>query len=280
MLIEVAIGDAYGAGFEFVEDDIIEKHNKLESYYESRTDDIRAGQYTDDTQMSIAIAELLISKSKFNEIEIAQKFIDVFNRDKRHGYAKGFYNFLLNIEDAQSFINKINPESVRNGAAMRSVPLSYIKDKEELKKKAKLQAQLTHDTHEGIVSSQAVALIGHYFLYEKMKKEKLRDQLLLDTDEMFIINKKDRVMCEAIDTIDAVLTVLINSSTYSEILLKSVDLGGDTDSVASMALGLASLSEEFKNDLPKFLYNDLENKKYGKDYIINLDEKLKKIYDK
>ncbi len=279
MLIEIAIGDAYGAGFEFVEEDIIKKYNKLESYYDSRIDNIRAGQYTDDTQMSLAIAELLIDEVEWEKENITKYFLNVFDRDKRQGYAKGFYNFLIENNDVESFLNNINPESVRNGAAMRSVPLSYIKNKEELKEKAKIQASITHNTHEGIVSSQSVALIGHYFLYENINKHEIRDKLLMEIKEIYRTDKTDRVACDAIDTVDAVLTVLLKSNTFSEILINSIELGGDTDSVASIALGLASLSNQFTNDLPEFLYTDLENEKYGKDYILELDDKLKKKFN-
>ena len=257
MLIEIAIGDAYGAGFEFVEEDIIKKYNKLESYYDSRIDNIRAGQYTDDTQMSLAIAELLIDEVEWEKENITKYFLNVFDRDKRQGYAKGFYNFLIENNDVESFLNNINPESVRNGAAMRSVPLSYIKNKEELKEKAKIQASITHNTHEGIVSSQSVALIGHYFLYENINKHEIRDKLLMEIKEIYRTDKTDRVACDAIDTVDAVLTVLLKSNTFSEILINSIELGGDTDSVASIALGLASLSNQFTNDLPEFLYTCL-----------------------
>lgn len=279
MLIEIAIGDAYGAGFEFVEEEVIKKYNKLKSYYNSRIDNIKAGQYTDDTQMSLAIAELLLSEVEWTKENITEYFLNVFNRDKRQGYAKGFYNFLIDNNDVKSFLNNINPDSIRNGAAMRSVPLSFIKDKEELKKKAKIQASITHNTHEGIISSQSIALIGHYFLYENINKQELKDKLLIDVKEIYKINKTDRVACDAIDTVDAVLTVLLKSNTYSEILINSINLGGDTDSVASIALGLASLTKQFNNDLPEFLYTDIENEKYGKDYILEIDNKLKNKFN-
>ena len=277
MLIEIAIGDAYGAGFEFVPNETILKEHKLNKYYASRIDDLKAGQYTDDTQMSLAITELLLSKKEWTKEIIAKHFINAFERDKRCGYAKGFYKFLVSVKDEYDFIERINPESVRNGAAMRSVPLSIIKDIEELKEKAKLQASVTHNTHEGIVSSQAVALIGNYFLYQKGKKKDIVNYVYEQTGEFFKDNKTDRVPCCAIETIDAVMTVLKQSNTFSEIIDKSVRLGGDTDSVASIACGLASLSNEFVNDLPVFLYDDLENEKYGREYIQKLDIEVKKL---
>lgn len=57
----------------------------------------------------------------------------------------------------------------------------------------------------------------------------------------------------------------------TELLQDCVAFGGDTDSVASVALGLASLTSSYVNDLPSFLYDDLENGKFGKDFLIRLD---------
>ena len=53
MLTEIAIADAYGAGFEFCAVEKIRLHNNLESYCKHELYDISA-KYTDDTQMSIA----------------------------------------------------------------------------------------------------------------------------------------------------------------------------------------------------------------------------------
>ena len=279
MLIEVAIGDAYGAGFEFVEEEVIKKYNTLTSYYDSRIDNIKAGQYTDDTQMTLAIVELLLEKEVWNKEVIAKYFIKAFQRDQRQGYAKGFYKFLLLNDTPEDFIKNIKPNSIRNGAAMRSVPLSFIKDKKELLEKCELQAIVTHNTKEGIISSQAVALIGHYFLYNKLDKSLIVDKLFEDLDILFNTNKNSRVACDAIETIDAVLTILLKTNSYSEILKESINLGGDTDSVASIALGLASLTDQYKIDLPEFLYEEIENNRYGKDYILYLEDEIREKFN-
>jgi ADP-ribosylglycohydrolase len=52
MLIELAIGDAYGAGFEYVKDEIVRTRNTLEAYLGHARHNIAPGQYTDDTQMA------------------------------------------------------------------------------------------------------------------------------------------------------------------------------------------------------------------------------------
>lgn len=276
MMLEIAIGDTYGAGFEFMDESFVEENNDMTKYYKNALDKIEPGKYTDDTQMSIAIAEFMLSGKDWTKENIAQYFLDCFKRDERTSYATGFYKFLLKTNDSKEFLENIITESVRNGAAMRSVPLSFIKDIEELKEKAKLQASITHDTMEGILSSQAVALIGNYFIYQNGDKNTLKDYVNSQIDSFFIDDSNERVQCHGLDTLDAVLTVLKQSNSLSAVIKNSIALGGDTDSVAAIATGLASLSSQYKNDLDEFpfLYDDLEDGEYGKNYLLDLNVRL------
>lgn len=90
MLIELAIGDAYGAGFEYADPAIVEKENNLSKYIQHPYHDLKAGAYTDDTQMSLAIAEVIVSGESWTPAVLADKFVAVFKRDPRTGYATGF----------------------------------------------------------------------------------------------------------------------------------------------------------------------------------------------
>ncbi|MFT5716324.1 MAG: ADP-ribosyl-[dinitrogen reductase] hydrolase [Oleiphilaceae bacterium] len=134
MLLVIAMADAYAAAFEFAEKDYIEENNCLTKYH--RPD---AGCYTDDTQMSIAISELMVNEiGQWNKQLVAEYFLKAFKRDPRKSYSTDFYNFLMNTETSKTFIENINADSVRNGSAMRSVPLGLIKEKSEMLEKAKI----------------------------------------------------------------------------------------------------------------------------------------------
>lgn len=280
MLLKIAVSDAYGAGFEFAEKSIIDKEHDMKQYYRSRIDDLLPGQYTDDTQMTIAIMELMLSEKEWNEHNIAESFLNVFKRDSRKGYAKGFYGFLVDTNNAIDFNKNIINNSIRNGAAMRSVPLGVYPTIEEVKERTRIQARVTHDTFQGVISSQAVSLMSHYFIYNIGNKEGLKSFIEKELEYLFIDNKTDRTKCDGIDTVNAVLTVLKNNSTLSGIINDSVLLGGDTDSVASIAVGIASFSSEFEDDLPSFLFEYLENEKYGKDFLEKLDKTFFSKYNK
>ncbi len=63
MMIELAIGDAYGAGFEYAPDTFIREKNDLSAYVQPPRHTIKPGCYTDDTQMAIAVAEAMLTRS-------------------------------------------------------------------------------------------------------------------------------------------------------------------------------------------------------------------------
>ena len=52
MLVEIAIGDAYGRPFEFASREFIEANNEMRKYVNHEGENFECGIYTDDTQMS------------------------------------------------------------------------------------------------------------------------------------------------------------------------------------------------------------------------------------
>ncbi|MFV5376325.1 ADP-ribosylglycohydrolase family protein [Acinetobacter calcoaceticus] len=275
MLTEIAIADAYGAGFEFCSEDKIISQNNLDLYSKHELYDI-LGKYTDDTQMSIAIVEFILSGQEWNKENIASKFIECFKRDVRLGYSEGFFNLLSKVESSKELLELIIPTSERNGAAMRSVPIGFLKNKEDVIALAKLQAQVTHDSPIGIQSSCAVALAAHFGTHQKGSIRDLESFLESEQYGNWDYNWKDRVSLNAYDTVSAALTCLLKHSSLSELLKSCINLGGDTDSVAAIAVGLATCFKEYKKDLPIQLYNNLNEDKYGISFLLDLESKFLK----
>lgn len=273
MLTEIAIADAYGAGFEFCTVEKINLHNNLESYCKHELYDI-SGKYTDDTQMSIAIAEFILSGVEWNKENIASKFVECFQRDVRFGYSEGFYNLLIQVKSGKELMNTLISTSERNGAAMRSVPIGCLKKKEDVIYLATLQAQITHNTKLGISSSCAIALATYYGLQKKGTIEELRHFLQIEGFGEWDFNWKKRVSLSAYDTVSAAFSCLLQYDSMSALLKSCIELGGDTDSVASIAIGLATCFTEYQQDLPNHLFKMLKEDKYGIPFLKSLDEKL------
>lgn len=273
MLLEIAIGDAYGAGFEFCAREKIRRHNNLSRYVPHELG-IPAGHYTDDTQMSIAVAEVLLAAPPYASAVFAESFVACYRRDPRQGYASRFQGLLDECADGAALRARIHPDSRRNGAAMRSVPLGLIPDKAMLLETARRQAAITHDTPEGILSSQIVALMAHALLYESATLTALPGVIRHETGFLLDLEWQAEVACDALQTVHAVATALHRHRRMAALLLDCVNFGGDVDSVAAIALGLASLSPEYSNDIPAVLLSSLESGAYGGQFLAGLDRKL------
>lgn len=275
IILSLAIGDAIGAGYEFVPQTVVESQNKLTAYRLHALDHNPPGYTTDDTQMSLAIAEAMLDNVEWTPLNIANYFVAAFKRDPRMAYSKGFLGLLMKVTDGKELLDAIKPHSERNGAAMRSCPLGYEPDIDALLHMSEIQAKVTHDTVGGVSSSQAVALATHFGLYGHLEDYKDVGELVCEYVRGPWKEKwSGRVPCHGVKTAQAVFHVLRNSSTLSEVLTNAIALGGDTDSTASVAMGCAASSGQYENDMPQFLWNDLEKGKYGREYFVELDFRL------
>lgn len=269
MLFEIAIGDAYGAGFEFAEREKIERHNTLAAYARHELG-FPAGTYTDDTQMSIAVAEVLLTASLTAEA-FADAFVLCYRRDRRGGYATGFQTLLDECADGTDLRARIKSASRRNGAAMRSVPLGLIPQQDLLFSAAEAQAAITHNSQEGILSSRAIAYMSHLLLYEDLPLSRLVERVESALGLALRSNWAQPVECDALQTLHAVNTALQRNRSMADLLRDCVNFGGDVDSVAAIAMGLASLSAEYAADVPAALHQGLESGPYGSAFLKTMD---------
>lgn len=275
MLIELAIGDAYGAGFEYVDRTIIERFNNLEYRQHPTHLGTKPGMYTDDTQMSLGVAELIVENHEWTSLNIANKFLEVFKRDPREGYAQGFYHFLKKTETGEEFLKNINPTSEKSGAAMRAPVIGIYKDRKEVLEKSEIQAALTHNTKDGINAAKAAALIVHYFLWERGKKNDLSTYIKSNVKGDWLNRWTGKVRSKGWMSVRAAITAIQESDSMSDLLKTCIAYTGDVDTAAAIALAGGSVCREIRNDLPSWLFSGLEDGTYGRTYIENLDKKLK-----
>jgi ADP-ribosylglycohydrolase len=267
MFLRIAQGDAFGMSCEFRSQNLQEAL-RFERYIRHPEWGPNAGCYTDDTQMSIAVARCILAGTLTKE-DFAHQFVLCYKRDPRPGYAQGFQNFLDSVWSGTEFLRKVDPTSTKNGAAMRSVPIGVLPSPSEVMHVAEIQASVTHDTYGGILSSQIVALASHYALYQEAPLSELRPwlEMVLDTT---LLDWRGPVREPEIGlaTARAVVTLLQEEKTLLDIARRCLIWGGDTDSVLAVAWGIASA--RMKEDLPKFFSEGLEDGPFGRSYLLNL----------
>ena len=274
MLVELAIGDAYGAGFEYASDRMVREKNDLSGYVRHPRHNIAPGCYTDDTQMSLAIAEAIVADEPWTPAALAQRFVDVFRRDPREGYAGGFYGFLQEVQNGAEFLERIRPVSDKSGAAMRATPIGVYAEHDKVIRLSTLQARITHNTTEGVQSAVAAAMMTHYMRHRLGRKADLGSFLSLHLPEPWKQKWYGKVGPKGMMSVHAAFTALTACHTMSGLLRTCIAFTGDVDTVATIALAAGSFSEEIEQDLPKHLYAGLETGPFGRDYLQKLDEQL------
>ena len=274
MLVELAIGDAYGAAFEYVNAKHIRQFHTLQGYARHPRHALVPGSYTDDTQMSIAVAEVLLAEPPWNELAFAERFVAAFLRDRRAGYARGFQKFLESTPDGAAFLRDIRPDSDKSGAAMRACPCGLLGSVSEVIEVTTRQARLTHDTPAGIAAAVAAALGAHYFAHRLGPPADLAKFLCAHVDGRWADEWSGEVGPKGWMSVRAAVTALRRNQSLAGVLRDCVDFGGDVDTVAAIALGCASLSDQYQADLPAALFDDLENGPYGREFLRDLDQKL------
>lgn len=280
MLLEIAIGDAYGAGFEYADAEFVSRHNTLKRSVQHPRHKHRSGSYTDDTQMSIAIAEAVIANEPWTARNLADRFVSVFTRDPRKGYSQGFYRILCKVADGEELLASLRSDSDKSGAAMRAGPIEFLSDIKSVIEHCTLQASITHNTPDGISAAVATSLMTHYFLYRLGLKKDLGVFLCDHIPGNWNAPWSGEVGPKGWMSVRAAITALKTNETMSRLLRATVAFTGDVDTVAAIALAAVSASVEVEQNLPKRLADKLERGSYGRAFLEELDRSLRNVKER
>ena len=139
-MLGAIVGDILGSYYEF--------RPTKEYNFELLKKDARP---TDDTVMTLAVAEWLIEDEEHTHESLSQYMRKWGRKFPNAGYGEMFRQW-LNNDNAEAY------GSYGNGAAMRVSPVAlYAATLEEALKLAKISAEVTHNQPEAIKGAQAVA---------------------------------------------------------------------------------------------------------------------------
>lgn len=220
-MLGAIIGDIIGSSYEF-------KGIKTADFPLSTS----RSRFTDDTVMTVAVADCILNVKVY-----AATFKEYGRRYPDAGYGGMFYDWL--------FSDKSEPyNSYGNGSAMRVSPIGFaFKTLEEVLREAERSAIPTHNHPEGIKGAQAIA--SAIFLARTGKsKNDIRDF----AEENFGYNL-DRTLeeirpnyhfdetCQG--SVSEAIIAFLESTDYEDAIRKAISLGGDADTLACMAGGIA-----------------------------------------
>lgn len=221
------------------------------SYYEvHRTKDFNfpfqsSSAFTDDTVMTAAVCEaILLNNSPITPREVKKRGKEYAAQFKR------FYSLYPNAGFGQMFSEWAEASSLYrqssfgNGAAMRVVPIGYSYDTlEQTLLQAKASCLYTHYNKEAITGAQAVAAAVWLARHGKSKDEikrfiedKFRYDLSASISE---IRGNYGFEVRAGKSVPQSIAAFLQSDDYESAVRNAVSLGGDADTMACIAGGIA-----------------------------------------
>jgi poly(ADP-ribose) glycohydrolase ARH3 len=159
-LLGLAIGDALGAKFEAQSADAIRaRFSSVEHLIAYPQEEI---WYTDDTQMTIGVAEALVADGEVIEEHLCQAFIANYVPSRGYGRgARAVLEAMAEGRDHRQIAERYFPGGpFGNGAAMRVAPVGLLfrDDRARLWEQARLSSLPTHVHPFGIEGAQLLAL--------------------------------------------------------------------------------------------------------------------------
>lgn len=290
-LLGLAVGDAVGAPYEGLPASAI--------WYDFggatrivTTPSAETLNYTDDTQMCIGVAETLIECGRIDEDVLSGKFAENFDPDR--GYGRGARRILETMiagGDWRELARTIFPGgSLGNGAAMRVAPVGLLfhQDLDRVAEEAERSARPTHQHPIGIDGARMMALAVALAVRETFDPQQFWSELRTraTTDEfceqlaIAAALLPDDGIAQLGSTLEAhrsVTTAIAcfacNPQSYPRTIASAIALGDDTDTVAAMA-GAISGAHLGIQAIPGHLLDRLENGAKGRDYMLELANKL------
>jgi ADP-ribosylglycohydrolase len=190
--------------------------------------------FTDDTVLTVALADSILTGTPY-----VKKMKEYFWRYPNAGYGGSFARWASSKDEAPY-------NSWGNGSAMRVSPVGYAYDTiDEVLESAKQSAAVTHSHPEGIKGAQATAAC--IFLARKGKsKEQIREyvegtfgyKLHRSVDAIRSTYAYD-ISCQG-SVPESILCVL-ESKDFEHAVRLAISLGGDADTMACIAGGIAQV---------------------------------------
>jgi poly(ADP-ribose) glycohydrolase ARH3 len=261
--------------------------------------------YTDDTDMTLALAESLIQCGKIDPEDIAKQFS--LSCDLTRGYAAGTINAVLALRAGLKWhqVARIVFEdgSFGNGAAMRVSPvgLFYHHDLDALQEAAVKQANITHVHPLGqwgaVMQACSVGSAVMQSPKEPFKGEavivQLREVLwrgpieylkALNKIEEMLSQRKKLVAQEVVRSLgngveahfsvpSACYVAITYSPDFCDAVRAAISLGGDTDTIAGM-VGAIVGAHVGEKGLPAEWIEQLEEGPRGRSFVKRLADRL------
>ncbi len=198
-------------------------------------------RFTDDTVLTVALADSILTAAPYRD-----KLKEYYRRYPRAGFSRTFA--------AWARSDRAEPYgALTNGAAMRVSPVGFASGTlEEVLDQAARSAAVTHDHPEGIKGAQATA--AAVFLARVGQPKPAIKAYIESTFGYRLDRSLDEIRkvytfdMTCAGTVPVAVTAFLESADFEDALRKAISVGGDSDTIACIAGGIA---HAFYGGVPK-----------------------------
>ena len=253
-MIGALIGDIVGSAYEFRRYNVKSKDFALVG---PRT------RFTDDSALTIAVCEAVLKNYPFEDLskltmidlsrDAVESIVKWHDKYPDVGYGGRFRQWCARGDRKPYY-------SLGNGSGMRISSVGWLCNSErEIKAVSAAVTKVTHSHPEGIKGAEAIAMCIYLARIGKSKEE-IRERMIkdyypriadLDYDELVKTYQFDSTAPGSVP--EAIYCFLI-SKDFEDCLRTAISIGGDSDTIACMACGIA---EAYYKSIPESIYRDV-----------------------
>ncbi len=230
-MIGAILGDMIGAPYEF------DRGNKTKDFPLF----VKRSQFTDDSVMTIAVAEALIDSYGKSDDEIKAALVESMQK-WGHRYPHAGYGCMFS-----QWLTTKDPKpygSYGNGSAMRVAAAGWLHDDIDTTRHiAALTAEVTHNHPEGIKGAEATAS-AIFLARNGSSKDEIREYIIKEfgydlsrTCEEIRPAYRHVESCQ--ETVPEAITAFLEGNDFEDVIRTAVSLGGDCDTLTCIAGGIA-----------------------------------------
>jgi len=248
-LLGAAVGDALGGPVKFMTaQEIANRYGTVREMIGGGPYNWMPGEYTDDTQMMLCIAESLIAKQRCFPIDIARRFMVWYKSNPKDigNTTKEALNRLCKSRSLRYCGVKDKPT---NGSIMRCAPLSlaFWHNEEALIEASMKVSAITHSHVEAEMSCVFINVMIAGLLMGANKKTAYAHAVkkIGQFDQSFVKKyigssySPEPSKGLAVDTLLLATGIFMAEKSFEEAVVKAVNLGGDADTIGAVTGALA-----------------------------------------
>ena len=240
-MLGAIIGDMVGSPYEF------------NAGAKPKKEDIKlfgeGNKMTDDSYLTLAVGKVLMRHYPF---DLTASFKEAIQRELKEEFKKAvlahpYAGFGASFQKWASLpYEEMAPyNSCANGSAMRVSSLGWLcSSLSEVKELSLIVSEITHNHPDGIKGAEAIAACV-YLARNSFSKEQIRDYVELNyypsirslDYEDLVRNYAFDVFCE--NSCPQAIYCFLQSESLEDAIIKAVCIGGDSDTIASMAGAIA-----------------------------------------